>query len=272
MLFLLTFENSNPGILIAARPAWAGRLLRLKERKASTAGLILILEMTDVVRNMLSKDQSRLIVAGHHRICHLWGENNPATVCRNCQTLGHSHGECKNSAVCAFCGKDHPTIQHVRPVITCRKKGVVCKHVKRMCLLCHSADHCVGHHDSVAVKAASTTPSDVDPATRVVADPTSISGVSDVSHGRLRRQALNRPGTPLCDTMITAGVSKNGISTTMMRSVINPDRSLHNREVQAPADIQSAEPSERKGKGVGRSSPSAPADVSHGENSTVSQC
>jgi len=36
-------ENSNPGIVVAAKPSWAGRLHKLKERRVNNAGLILVL-------------------------------------------------------------------------------------------------------------------------------------------------------------------------------------------------------------------------------------
>ena len=93
----------------------------------------------------------------------------------------------------------------------------------------------------------------LDTATPVVSDHTSVTGVSDILRGRLRRQAAGHPGTPLAPHMVDKGVSSVGISRRVLRSEIVPDRTIHNREVVVPHLD--------KGKGVARS-PSAPADVS----------
>ena len=246
-------EHSNPGVVVAARPSWAGRLHKLKERKVGNAGLILVLELTQEVRRIMAGSQPKIVVAGRYRFCRMWREDNPTIVCSRCQTVGHYAGECKASAVCAFCHKNHLTTAHVCPVISCAKNGSVCEHMQRICLLCRSVDHFTGHRECDALRGASSSPPNLGPATPVTADHTSVVGVSDISRGRLRRQRAGRPGTPLAPHMIEKGVSAAGITCEMQRSEINPDRSIHGREVVVPRLD--------KGKGVARS-PSAPADVS----------
>ena len=256
-------ENSNPGIVVAAKPSWAGRLHKLKERRVNNAGLILVLEMTPEVRKMMAAAQPRITVVGRPRVCRLWREDNPTVVCAVCQTVGHRSGECKNKPVCAFCHKDHLTAKHLCPVMSCRKLGTACAHVHRLCLLCNSNDHFTGHRDCDALRGASSSPPGLGPATLVVADHTSVVGVSDESRGRLRRQAASRPGTALAPHMINNGVSAHGIRRSMLRSDINPDRTVHNKEVRVPRLD--------KGKAVARSL-SAPADVSRaGGNVTLSE-
>ena len=98
-------EQSNPGIVVAARPSWAGRLHKLKERKSNNAGLILVLELTPEVKHMMAAASPRITVAGRPRVCRLWKEDHPTVVCARCQTVGHRAGECKNAPVCAFCHK-----------------------------------------------------------------------------------------------------------------------------------------------------------------------
>jgi len=66
-------ENSNPGIIVAARPSWAGCLHKLKERRVNNAGLILVLELTTEVRAMMGAAQPRINVAGRHG-CAVHGE------------------------------------------------------------------------------------------------------------------------------------------------------------------------------------------------------
>jgi len=256
-------EQSNPGILIAARPSWAGRLHKLKERRVNNAGLILVLEMTPEVRTMMNAASPRIVVAGRHRVCRAWREDCPTVVCGRCQTVGHRIGECRNSPACAFCHGGHLTSGHVCPVLSCKKVGTACEHVKRMCILCHSVDHFTGHRECSALRGSSSSPPVLGLATPVVADHTSVVGVSDMSRGRLRREGRGRPGTPLAAHMVANGVSHVGISEVRLRSEINPDRSTHNREVVVPRLD--------KGKGIARS-PSAPADVSRaGGNVTLSQ-
>ena len=210
---------------------------------------------------MLAAQQPRIIVAGRSRVCRLWREDHPSIVCTKCQTVGHRVGECKNSPVCTFCHKDHLSASHECPVLSCRKRGTPCSHVRRLCLLCHSEDHFTGHRECVALRGSSrSAPPHLGTATPVVADHTSVVGVSDESRGRLRRQAARRPGTPLAVHMVDNNVAGTGITRILQRSEINPDRTIHNKQVVVPRLD--------KGKGVARS-PSAPADISRsGGNET----
>ena len=246
-------ENSNPGIIVAARPSWAGRLHKLKERRVNNAGLILVLELTTEVRAMMGAAQPRINVSGRPQVCRTWREDNPSIVCSRCQTVGHRPGECRNAPVCAFCFGSHLTNEHKCPVLSCGKVGTVCPHVSRQCILCRSTEHFTGCRECAAVRGSSSSPVVLGPATPVVADPTSVVGVSDHSRGRLRRQAAGRPGTPLAPHMVDNGISGHGITEILQRSDINPGRADHSREVVVPALD--------KGKGIARS-PSAPADVS----------
>jgi len=256
-------EQSNPGVVLAARPSWAGRLHKLAERRGNNAGLILVLEMSSEVRKIMGCNDPRLVVAGRPRRCRMWREDTPTVVCDKCYTVGHRSGECRSKPACAFCHGGHLTAHHKCPVLSCRKVGTVCPHVNRSCLLCHSDEHFAGHRDCAALRGSSSSPPVLGNATPVVADHTSVVGVSDASRGRLRRQAAGRPGTPLASHMINNGISGVGITEIKPRSEINPSRADHGREVFLSRPD--------KGKGIARS-PSAPADVSRtGGNVTLSQ-
>lgn len=116
-------EQSHPRVMIAAHPSWEGRLNKLKECKAQNAELIHVLEMTSEVKHMLAASQPRLAVAGRPHFCHLLlREANPTIVCARCQTVGCYASECKTKPVCAFCHKGHLTMEHLYPIISCRKK------------------------------------------------------------------------------------------------------------------------------------------------------
>jgi len=255
-------EQSNPGVVLAAHPSWAGRLHKLVERKVNNAGLILVLEMSPEVRKIMGCHNPRLGVAGRPRTCRMWREDTPTIVCDRCYTVGHRSGECRSKPACAFCHGGHLTAHHKCPVLSCRKVGTACPHVNRSCLLCHSDEHLAGPCDCAALRGSSSSPPAWGNATPVVADHTSVVGVSDASRGRFRRQAAGWPGTPLAPHMISNGISGVRITEIKPRSVINPDLSAHNRDVVVPRPD--------KGKGVARS-PSAPADGSRaGANVTLS--
>jgi len=149
-------EQSNPSVLVAARPSWAGRLHKLKERRVNNAGLILVLEMTKEVRSMMAASQPRIVVSGRPRACRMWRDDNPTVVCSKCQTVGHCQGECRNRPVCAFCHGAHLTTGHVCPVLSCKKVGIACDHVQRMCIQCHSVDHFTGHRECSALRGSSS--------------------------------------------------------------------------------------------------------------------
>ena len=180
-------ESSNPGVYIAAKPIWAGRLHKLKERRVNNAGLILVVERTNEINNMLRSNTPKMVVMGRHRMCRLWREDHPAAVCRKCQQIGHSQGECRNEAVCSFCRKNHEMRNHVCPVTTCRKKGMVCEHVRKICFSCNEEGHWTGDKNCPAIKQDTNTPSSIG-ATPVRGDNTSITGVTDNSKNRINRQ------------------------------------------------------------------------------------
>ena len=205
-------ENSNPGVYIAAKPIWAGRLHKLKERRVNNAGLILVVERTNEINNMLRSNNPRMVVMGRHRMCRLWREDHPAAVCRKCQQIGHSQEECRNEAVCSFCRKNHETRNHVCPVTTCKKKGMVCEHVSRMCFSCNEEGHWTGDKNCPAIKEDTNTQSSIG-ATPIRGDNTSITGVTDNSKNRINRQYKGGNGDSITETMIEKGVSAKNINT-----------------------------------------------------------
>jgi len=62
-------EQSNMGITLAARPSWVGKLETFHRRKQSTAGILLVVELSPEVRVIMAKDTPRIIISGKARIC-----------------------------------------------------------------------------------------------------------------------------------------------------------------------------------------------------------
>jgi len=62
-------EQSNTGITLAAKPSWVGKLSKFHQRRQSTAGVLLVVEMSPEVRAMMAKDTPRITISGKTRIC-----------------------------------------------------------------------------------------------------------------------------------------------------------------------------------------------------------
>jgi len=134
----------------------------------------------------MAASQPRIIVSGQMRVCCLWHEDNSMIVCTRCQTVRHCAGECRNKLVCTFCRKEYVTAHHICLVLSCKQVISACTHVHRLCLLCNLGKHFMSYCECAASRDASSSPRRLGPAMPVVADYTSVVGVSDDSRKRLR--------------------------------------------------------------------------------------
>jgi len=83
-------EKSNPGIDIEARPSLVGKLNIMKERRESTAGLTVLSEDSQYLKEMLRKDEPKMLVSGRKRICRVWRELTKTTICNRYCTVRHN--------------------------------------------------------------------------------------------------------------------------------------------------------------------------------------
>jgi len=65
-------ELSNPGITLVSKPSWVGKLAMMKRRRQSTAGLSIVVDMNDTVREIMGKEYPKIMVAGKARIRRAW--------------------------------------------------------------------------------------------------------------------------------------------------------------------------------------------------------
>jgi len=64
-------EKSNPGIHVEARSSWVGKLNIMKERRQTTAGIILLCEENEYLKGILSRDEPKMLIAGRKRFCRV---------------------------------------------------------------------------------------------------------------------------------------------------------------------------------------------------------
>ena len=193
-------ELSNPGITLASKPSWVGKLTMMKNRRQSTAGLLIVVDLNDEVRKMMGKEFSKITVAGKSRFCRAWKEENPSVVCTRCLKIGHVGAGCVNEPVCKWCRQKRLTLEHSCPVTGCEERHAGCKHTRKWCVPCQNNCHFTGDDDCPAVKRSSGNKLRVQ-GSPIVSDPSSVSGVADRSINRERNRMRNGRGTPLTESM-----------------------------------------------------------------------
>jgi len=77
-------EESNPGIHVEARPSWVGKLNIMKDRRQTTAGIILLCEENEYQKGILGKDEPKVLIAGRKRFCRVWREKRDTSICDRC--------------------------------------------------------------------------------------------------------------------------------------------------------------------------------------------
>jgi len=177
-------DKSNPGIHIEARPSWVGKLNIMKERRQSTAGMTLLCEDNEYLKEMLSKDKPKMLVSGRKMFCRIWRELTETRICDRCCTVGHTLPECKSEPVCKWCGKRHLSTELKCPIMDCPAlKGVACMHCRRMCNLCESDAHFTRFRECKVLRNRSTQ-ARYGKAKPVESDNTSAHRVNDRSRNR----------------------------------------------------------------------------------------
>ena len=93
-------ELSNPGITLASKPGWIGKLAAMKSWKQSTAGFLIVVDMNEMVRKMMDEEYPNIKIAGKNRICRAGHEENPSVLCTRYLKIGHVGAGCNNEPVC----------------------------------------------------------------------------------------------------------------------------------------------------------------------------
>ena len=192
-------EQSNTGVTLASKPSWVGKLSVFHKRRQSTAGILLVVEMSNEIRTMMAKDTPRIIISGKARICRPWREEHNSVLCTRCMKIGHVGAGCRDEPVCKYCRKNHVSTEHKCAVTGCPNTCDGCKHYQVWCMQCESNEHMTGHLECPAIRKSSVSPSRMGPNTPIVSDPTSVTGVADSTRNRERNKTKTGRGTPLVE-------------------------------------------------------------------------
>ena len=191
-------EKSNPGIYVAARPSWIGKLGIMREREQRAAGLVLLCEETPELKEILGKNEPKMLIGGANRLCRTWRERSDTVICDRCLSVGHTLPECKANPKCRWCSKAHLSTEHKCPIVDCpAPKGMACTHCRRRCNLCETGDHYTGYRECTVLRNRRSTPPKYGRAAPIEADNTSAQGVNDRSRNRFRHTNLAIRITPV---------------------------------------------------------------------------
>ena len=235
-------ELSNPGITLASKPSWVGKLAAMKSRKQSTAGLLIVVDMNEEVKRMMSKEYPAIKVAGKNRICRAWKEENPSVLCARCLKIGHVGAGCNNEPVCKWCRQKHLSLEHSCPVIGCEERHQGCKHTRTWCVPCQNNGHITGDDDCPAIRRSS--PGRFrGPSSPLISDPTSISGVADRSINREKNKLKNGRGSPITDVMAETELVPGNVGLMVRKT----ESELKNDHVNVVVPAGAIERYEREG-------------------------
>jgi len=201
-------EHSNMGVTLAAKPSWVGKLEKFHHRKQSTAGKLLVVEMSPEVKAMMAKDTPWMIVSGKPRICRMWREEHNSILCTRCMKIGHVGAGYKAKPVWKYCWKEHISTEHRCNVTGCANTEAGCKHYEVWCIQCENNEQMTGNKECPAIRKSSSSPSRMGPNTPVISDPTSVTGVADSTCNRERNKTNTGRGTPLIDQQSRSNETK----------------------------------------------------------------
>jgi len=187
----LDVERSNPGVFTASRPNILGSIHAMKENKAMTCQIRLVLEKTPEVENALRT--GRIYLRGANRRVRLWTDHRPVQVCHNCMQLGHISTMCAAPPRCCLCRGNHKTAQHLCPGLNYSGgQGEVCERTVRICMLCESSGHFTGYDRCPALRATPETAPPPAQGSPTAGDAGVMSGIADRDRNRFNTRLRNR--------------------------------------------------------------------------------
>jgi len=189
-------EGSNPGVVTAGRPNRLGSVFAMKQAGATSCGIRFTLERNDASDKVLSS--SRVFLFGKSRNARFFEEHRSAPVCNKCLHVSHVEMLCAFPPRCRFCLGDHLSKSHRCGQLNCTgENGQSCSHTVRRCMLGEGSDHFTGYNRCPVVTASGPSPAPASARSPILADDTSVTGVSDRSRNRQRgrRRGLNVENT-----------------------------------------------------------------------------
>jgi len=204
-------EGSNPGVITAGRPNMLGSVFAMKQAGATSCGIRFTLERNDASDKVLSS--GRVFLFGKSRNARFFEEHRSALVCNKCHQVGHVEMLCAFPPRCRFCLGDHLSKSHRCGQLNCPgEDGQSCSHTVRRCMLCERSDHFTGYNRCPVVFASGCSPAPAGAGSPIVADDTSVTGVSDRSRNRQRRRRRGVHVEIASEVMVEKEVSAKGLT------------------------------------------------------------
>ena len=243
-------EGSNPGVVTAGRPNMLGSVYAMKQAGTTSCGIRFTLERNEASDKVLSSGRVFLFKSRNARF---FEEHRSAPVCNKCLQVGHVEMLCAFPPCCRFCLGDHVSKSHRCGQINCPgENGQSFCHTVRRCMLCERSDHFTGYNRCPVVMAsARTSPLPSGAGSPIVANDTSVTGVSDRS---LNRQRGRRRGVhvEIASEVIEKEVSAKGL-TVEVEGMSYADRRADHRRGMTDSALPKAKvvrpKVDRKGKG-----------------------
>jgi len=130
--------------------------------------------------------------------------------------------------------------------------GQSCSHTVGRCMLCERSDHFTGYNRCPVVVGSSSSPAPAGAASPVVADDTSVTGVSDQSRNRQRRRHRGVNTAVTSEVMVEKGISAEGL-TVEVEGMKYADRTADHRRGMTDSALPKGKvvrsKVDRKGKG-----------------------
>jgi len=244
-------EGSNPGVITAGRPNMLGSVFAMKQAGATSCGIHFTLERNCDSDRVLSS--GRVFLFGKSRNARFFEEHRSAPVCNKCLQVGHVEILCAFPPRCRFCFGDHLSKSHRCRQLNCPgEDGQSCSHTVRRCMLCERSDHFTGYNRCPVVVASGSSPAPAGAGSPIVADDTSVTGVSDRSRNRQRRRRRGVHVEITSEVMVEKEVSAEGL-TVEVEGMKYADRRADHRRGMTDSALPKAKvirpKVDRKGKG-----------------------
>ena len=244
-------EGSNPGVVTASRPNMRGSVYAMKQTGATSCRIRFTLERNDASDKVLSS--GRVFLFGKSRNARFFEEHRSAPVCNKCLQVGHVEMLCAFPPRCRFCLGDHLSKSHRCGQLNCPgEDGQSCCHTVRRCMLCERSDHFTGYNRCPVVVASGSSQAPAGAGSPIVADDTSVTGVSDRSLNRQRRRRRGVHVEITSEVMVQKEVFAKGLTVEVEGMSYAARRADHRRGMTDSAlpKAKVVRPKvDRKGKG-----------------------
>jgi len=244
-------EDSNPGVITAGRPNMLGSVYAIKQAGATSCGIRFTLERNDASDKVLSS--GRVFLFGKSRNARFFEEHRSAPVCNKYLQVGHVEILCAFPPRCRFCFGDHLSKSYRCGQLNCPgENGQSCSHTVRRCMLCERSDHFTGYNRCPVVFASGSSPAPAGARSPILADDTSVTGVSDRSLNRQRRRRRGVHVEITSEVMVEKEISAKGL-TVEVEGMSYADRRADHRRGMTDSALPKAKvvrpKVDRKGKG-----------------------